>query len=169
MRSIPRILAIATVAMVLSACSAHKATGMTSQGPASVSNDNGTATIQTNQGTEKVGKDAIDPAKLGAPIYPGAQAGDSGGMSTSTATGSTQLGIYKTPDDFDKVYAFYKAQLPAGSEKMKMATDSTSEASFVIGADSDPEQTSVTITAEAGKGTTVMISHRTGKVGGSAP
>ncbi|MDE2481403.1 MAG: hypothetical protein KGN02_04345 [bacterium] len=144
--------------VALAACS-HKATVMTSEGPASVSqsDDGKSMTVTTKDGTVSIDK-AVDASTLGAPVYPGATS--AGSLSGTTEKGTGALATYTTKDSFDKVYAFYKSKLPAGSEKMKMATGDSQMAVFQVGADSAPEQTSVTVNAENGE-TTIQIAHGT--------
>jgi hypothetical protein len=61
---------------------------------------------------------AIDPAKLGIPVYPGMVQAGNGSYQMTTSNGSA-LATYSSADSFDKVYAFYKSQLPADAEQMK--------------------------------------------------
>lgn len=77
-------------------------------------------TITTDKGAVTIGG-SVDPSKLGVPIYPGA-AQNPDAMSVTSASGSGAVVQFKTTDPFDKVYDFYKAQLPNDSEKMKMAS-----------------------------------------------
>lgn len=153
-------------ALVLASCSGHKSTVLTGDGAATVStsDDNKTTTVESKDGQTKVGKDAVDTSKLGAPVYPGTAASDSGGIAMSSEKGSGQMVAFKTTDPFDKVYEFYKQQLPKGSEKMKFAQGDSSMATFQIGDDTGPEQTSVMITAKSGE-TDILISHGTKKAG----
>ena len=156
-------------AVLLASCSSHKTTVLTGDGAATVSTsqDNKTATVDTKDGSVKVGKDVVDPSKLGAPVYPGATAEDSGGIAMSSAKGSGQMVAFKTTDSFDKVYAFYKAQMPKDSEKMKFSQGGSSMATFQVGDDSGPETTTVMITAKAGEPTNILISHGTKTGSGS--
>jgi hypothetical protein len=156
-------------AALLASCSAHKTTVLTGNGTATVttSNDNKTTTVDTKEGHMTVGKDAVDTSKLGAPVYPGAQAEDSGGIAMSSAKGSGQMVAFKTTDSFEKVYAFYKAQMPKDSEKMKFAQGDSSMATFQVGDDKGPETTSVMITAKSGE-TDILITHGTQSPNASA-
>ena len=148
---------LAAIAFV--GCS-HKTTVVTSDGAATVttSQDNQTTTVQSNNGTLTTGKNAVDPSKLGAPVYPGAEQSQDGGIAVSGNQGSTQMAVFKTTDPFDKVYDYYKSQLPAGSEKMKMSEGSESMATFQIGDDKSPDQTTVMISAKDGA-TQILITH----------
>lgn len=148
-------LAVAALLASVVGCSSHKtysANGTT------VTTDDGNknVTITTKDGTATVGKGAVDLAKIGAPVYPGAQQGD-GGFSVSAANGNQQMVTLTTTDDFDKVYDWYKSQLPKEAEKMKMASGDNSVAEFAVGGDAKGDvQTAVTITGKK-DGTSIMI------------
>ncbi len=131
------------------------------------SDDNKTTSVTTADGSAKVGAGAVDASKLGAPVYPGATAADSGSISLSTADSSIDSETLTTPDSFDKVYEYYKGQLPAGSEKMKMTVSSGSTAMFQTG-DADKDAVTVTISSKDGdNATSVNISHTVKKVSAS--
>ena len=87
--------------------------------------------------------------KTGLPIYPGATSSASG------ANGSGQAGTVLTTDDsFDKVYAWYKDHMPAGSEKAKLSAGGMSSATFQTAGDSGKQV--VAITSQGGK-TTISL------------
>lgn len=166
MRTIRASCVLAAVVLLVS-CTAHKTTIVTTDGTATMSttDDSKTTTVQSKDGEVKVGENAVDTSKLGAPIYPGATASDSGGVSVNSDKGTGDMVAFKTSDPFDKVYEFYKRQMPKDSEKMKFAQGDSSMATFQIGQDADAENTSVMITAKAGE-TDILITHRTKKAGG---
>ena len=147
------VLLIAAIA----GCTSHKVTEangttVTSSG----TGDNQTVTVQASGGTITAGKNAVDPAKIGLPVYPGATADESGAMSSSSAQGNGALVSLKTSDAFDKVYGWYKSHLPANTQTMESTSGGTSVGSFVEGASSDKEQKSVTITSSS-DGTTITL------------
>ncbi|MEO9264656.1 MAG: hypothetical protein ABI282_11225 [Candidatus Baltobacteraceae bacterium] len=153
-------------AFALTACSSHK-TVISSDGSSVTTSDNGkTATIDTKDGSVTVGAD-VDPAKLGAPVYPGATKSDQGSIAVNASSGANVLASFKTPDSFDKVYAFYKAQLPSGAEKMKIEESGSSMASFQIADAKSGEQTSVMVEGKDGE-TDILITHGSGQFGSSA-
>ena len=156
MKTFVRISVLVAI-VTLVACASHKTTVSTSSGDTTVTQDAGgqSTTVQTAQGTVTVGKSA-DPTQLGAPIYPGADANSEGTVSYTGANGGA-MSAFKTTDDFDKVYAFYKSQLPAGSEKMKMQSGDGSVAEFVVGNDSG--ETAVQISGKPGE-TDIIITHK---------
>jgi hypothetical protein len=81
------------------------------------------------------------------PTYPGAVTQASG---SSSNMGSSAAGQVMTSDDsFDKVYAWYQQNMPAGSEKSHV-TAPVESAVFTIGQPGQG-QTSVTLTTSGGK------------------
>jgi len=138
------------------ACSSHKTT--VSTGDATVSSDdaNKTTTITTKDGSETIGKNAVDPAKLGVPVYPGAQAGESG-VSVAGASGTTQMVSLTTTDSFDKVFDWYQGQLPKEDQTMKISNQDSSTAEFTIGANGkSPATATIMITSKKDK-TDILI------------
>jgi hypothetical protein len=157
MKTFVRIASLAAI-VALVACGSHKTTTVsTSNGEATVTQDASgqSTTVKTNEGTVTVGK-TVDASQLGVPAYPGADANTEGTVSYTGANGGA-MAAYKTTDDFDKVYTFYKSQLPAGSEKMKMQSGDGSIAEFVV--DNASGETAVQITGKAGE-TAIIITHK---------
>ncbi|HYK54588.1 MAG TPA: hypothetical protein VEV38_13775 [Candidatus Eremiobacteraceae bacterium] len=151
------ILLIAAIA----GCTSHKVTE--ANGTTVTTNgtgDNQTVTVQASGGTITAGKNAVDPSKVGLPVYPGATADESGAMAGSNAQGSSALVSLKTADSFDKVYGWYKSHLPANAQTMESTSGGTSVGSFVEGTSSDKEQKSVTITTSS-DGTTITLMRAT--------
>ena len=153
-------LLAAAAAFALVGCS-HKVEVQTGQGSVSVDQSNGSTTIKSKSGEVSIGKSSVDPASLGLPVYPGAtQSNDNSSVSindTSKGEGA-QFVVLTTADPFDKVYDYYKGQLPSGSEKMKVETGGSSVAQFQIGTDKD--QKVVMITGAKDK-TTIELTHQT--------
>jgi hypothetical protein len=165
LRSIMKALAkgFAFSAIVaLAACSSHKSTIQTSNGTATVTTNQGdkSVTVQTKEGTTAIGT-TVDQGKLGAPVYPGASSEQQGSITTSSDKGTSTLAAFKTPDAFDKVYAFYKQQLPAGAEKMKMSSGNGSVASFQVGDEGAADQVTVQVTSDKPSETDILITHVT--------
>ena len=163
------IVVAALAAVSLCACTGHSRTIVTSQGPVtetqSGSGSNSTVTIQTNQGTGTYGANAVNPAELGLPIYPGASQSNTAGYAATSKEGSGKVVMMTTNDSFDKVYAWYSAHMPAGSQQMHMTAQSGSIAAFAIGTSTDKEQKGVTITSSAnghgGPTTSIMLTDST--------
>ena len=145
----------------LGACSKKSTTVSTPGGNVTVEQgDNGeTTTIKSGQGNVTVGKGAVDAAALGLPIYPGSTPSESGSLSAAnTANGeSNQVAMLETTAPFETVYDYYKAQMPAGSEKMKMSTGGNSLATFQVGESGSADVKTVMITASQGKVTIELI------------
>ena len=150
-----RALVVACLAaLALGGCS-KSTTVSSSQGSVTTQQGAGgdtTTTIKGKDGQVSIGKTAVDPASLGLPVYPGATASDSG-VSVSGASAG---------DSFDKVYDYYKGQMPAGSQKSKVDANDTQMAVFQEGEDSSGDQKSVIISSSKGK-TTIELAHATKK------
>ncbi len=149
-------------AVTLVGCS-HKVNVQTDQGSVSVdSSANGTTTIKSGQGQMSVGKGAVDAASIGLPVYPGATAADNGSVSVSdTSKGQgSQVVVMTTTDPFDKVYEYYKGQMPSGSEKMKVSSGDSDIAQFQVGDSDAKDQKVVMITGAKGK-VTIELTHVT--------
>jgi hypothetical protein len=122
------------------------------------SDDGKSTTVQTDQGTVTTGK-AVDTSKLGVPNYPNASSDDAASVSGTSGGTTGAIVAFKTSDDFDKVYAFYKSKLPAGAEKMKTTTPDGSVAMFSIEDKAKNTVTNVQIVSKAGE-TTILITHQ---------
>lgn len=155
-------ITIAALLALVAAAGCGGAQKTTTVGSTSVttSDDSKTTTISGNGGSMTLGSNAVDASKLGAPLYPGAtQDADGGGMTLTTAEGTNSTASLKSTDPFDKVYDFYKAQMPPGSEKLKLSSGGSSTAMFQVG-DSDAKETVlVTIAAKDGDPTAITINH----------
>lgn len=155
------LVAILSLAVALTACGSHRTTTIqTSDGTATVttSQDNKNVTVQTKEGTTSIGQ-SVDAGKLGAPVYPGAQANSQGAITSSTDKGTSVMAGFKTSDPFAKVEAFYKQQLPAGSEKMNLTSNHSSMASFQLGGSDASDQVAVQVTSSKPDETDILITH----------
>lgn len=153
-------LVIIAAAISLTGCASAKRV-YTSNGT-TVTSDTGqkTVTVQSSDGTMKIGRNVVDVASLGVPVYAGA-AQDEGALSITGAKGSAQMAAFTTADSFEKVYTFYKSALPPGSEKMKVDEGDTPVAEFVTrGRKAGQSQTLVMITKKADK-TSIVITRGT--------
>jgi hypothetical protein len=90
------------------------------------------------------------------PAYPGATTAASGSSSMGSMGGAASGKVLTTTDSFDKVYAWYQKNAPAGSEKSHMTTPVKS-AVFMIG-ETGKDMQSVTISTSGGK-TMIAIAH----------
>jgi hypothetical protein len=117
-------------------------------------------TVTTKNGTATLGG-GVDASKLGAPVYPGAQPNpdSNGSLSAETPEGSTVMATFKTSDGFDKVYDYYKAQMPAGTEGMKLSMGGASSATWQVGKDGAADQVVVQVNADKTGAVTILITH----------
>jgi hypothetical protein len=120
--------------------------------------DQKAAALEASAGTAQIGIGKVDAAKLGVPIYPGATAIEGGGLNATTAEGSAQILVLTTNDAFTRVYSWYQAKLPAGSEKAHTSTADSSFASFEMAKNGDKEISAVELSTDNGK-TQIAISH----------
>lgn len=152
-----RFLMVFAVVAIFAGCSSgHKV--VTSNGTTVTTNGTGndeTVTVASSGGTISVGKNAVNPASLGLPVYPGATTNEGGAMQGTTARGSGAMVFLKSTDDFDKVYAWYKQHMPPGSQAVNV-TGQNAMAEFKVGGDSAKLQKSVTLTSGS-DGTSIML------------
>jgi hypothetical protein len=156
---LPLALVLVAALALLPACAKKSTTYNTPNGPVTVTQNNGVkqVTVKGSEGTTTIGVGAVDPSTLGLPIYPGATTSPSGSFASQTKQGGAQVVTMQTADAFDKVYAFYKDKMPAGSEKMKMSSNGTSMATFQIGGDNDKSRKGVSIMSAQGKTNITLI------------
>jgi hypothetical protein len=106
--------------------------------------------------------DHADLSSLGLPVYPNVfESAWVGNMSDDTQT--TRQGNMSTHDAFDKVYAWYKQKMPAGSEggeasaSNHLTDDGDHAAMFQIGTTADPKSKMVMITQNKGDEATIVV------------
>jgi hypothetical protein len=142
----------------VAACGSQKTTYNTGNGTATVTKNGSTTTYESKEGKVTVGQGAVDVSKLGAPLYPGAsQSADNGSISVTTASGSGVMASFSTNDPFDKVYAWYQAKMPMGSEKMHVSQSGSSIAEFLT-AENTANQTLVMVSSKDNQ-TQIVITH----------
>ncbi|MGA2761040.1 MAG: hypothetical protein ABSF08_12070 [Candidatus Cybelea sp.] len=142
MRFLKMSLVLVAAALAITACASKSSSNDQSQSSAeattAASSDAATTTDNSAATTAPAGE---------APAYPGAVTQASG---SNSSMGQTAAGTVMTTDDsFDKVYAWYQKNMPAGSEKSH-TTAPVQSAVFMVG-DPGSGQTSVTITVSNGK------------------
>ena len=143
----------------LVACGSHK-TFQTRDGTATVttSQDSKSVTLRTNEGATSIGQ-SVDTNRLGAPVYPGAQAGQPASIATVNGRGSTVIASFATTDAFDVVDAYYRQRLPSGAEKMRVMSANGSVASFQIGSATSRDLTTVQVSSDKPNETNILITH----------
>lgn len=89
------------------------------------------------------------------PSYPGAKT-EAAGSNAMGGAGAASGKVLSTADSFDKVYAWYQKNMPAGSEKSHM--DAPVKSAVFMTGEAGKDQQSVTITVANGK-TMITIAH----------
>lgn len=149
------IVALAAV-IALAACSSTKKVYTANGATVTTDTSKNTVTVQSSEGTFKAGKGVVDVASLGVPVYAGASE-DEGAFSVTGQKGSGQMVAFTTNDSFDKVYQFYHAKMPTGSEKMKMEEGDSSVAEFVTGDDKPGSLQTMVMISKKGSQTSIVI------------
>ena len=154
---------LVAAALVAGGCSRQR-TVVTPMGNATVTQKpGGGQTVEMNAGQGKVivstEKKTISEKELGVPVYPGAiveVSGDYQGMAGSKGA-SIKQHMLTTPDDFDKVEAFYKANLKGAQNVMSQKMGDQSMAMFMTKAP-DGKQLMVHVIAKKGEnGTKIQV------------
>jgi hypothetical protein len=153
---ISTVVCLLSVAALAACGGGQKTTYTTANGTATVTKNGSTTTYESKEGKLTVG--AVDPSKLGAPLYPGAaQTQENSSISVTSSKGSGTMASFTTTDKFPSVETWYNAHLPKGSEKMNVNEGGGSIAEFVM-AENTPNQTLVMITGKNGA-TQIVITH----------
>lgn len=167
MRYVTSMLAIAAVALALTACTGKSSsqqsnTTTSSEASAEVSPQ---ASEAASPAASDMGSDAMtseasaSPSQAAGsviiPDYPGAAVRSR--TDAATAARTNVMGrVLVTPDAFDKVYTWYQGKMPAGSERVHL-TQPLPSALFVV-TDAARNQDSVNLTVNHGK-TVITIAH----------
>ncbi len=148
MRFLKMSLVLVAAAFAITACASKSSSSDQSQSNAEATTAASSAASTTDNSATTTDNSAATAAPAGeTPAYPGAVTEASG---TNSSMGQTAAGTVMTSDDsFDKVYAWYQKNMPAGSEKSH-TTAPVQSAVFMVG-DPGSGQTSVTITVSNGK------------------
>ncbi len=155
------LMAIAA-AILLGGCSTSKRVYSGNGTTVTTDSNQKTVTVRSSEGTMTMGKGVVDAAKLGVPVYAGATQ-DEGALSVTGEQGSAQMTAFTTPDAFDKVYAFYKNSMPAGSEKMKVEQGDSSIAEFVTGDEKPGAVRTLVMITKKGDKTSIVITKGTNR------
>jgi hypothetical protein len=146
---LPLTVALVAALAVLSACAKQAPSGSnTSSGPPTSSVQK--ATVQTSQGQVVMGQGAVDPNSLGLPVYPGATPSEAGSYSMQAKQGSAQIITLETHDPYDKVVAFYKDKMPAGTTTFQTGSGAGATAQFIVGKDTDKSHKQIVIAQSGG-------------------
>lgn len=152
-----RLLIVAIAMIALCACSTTRRVYTANGTTVTTDTRRKTVTVESSEGTMRMGKDVVDVTSLGAPVYAGATEDDSG-LSVTGVKGSAQMAAFSTPDSFEKVYTFYKGKMPAGSQKMKVDAGDASVAEFITGNLKAGEMQTMVMISKRGGSTAIVIS-----------
>jgi hypothetical protein len=87
--------------------------------------------ISDKHGTVNIGSGAVDPRRLGVPLFPGAtQSTGVGSFSDADASGSTAITTLDAHGSFEQVDAWYQAHVPAGAQPTHLTVGGESTASY---------------------------------------
>lgn len=148
-RSATLVLVVLFALAVISGCGRSKKTVYSAPGgKVKVTESNSplskekTVTAESKEGKMEVtaGQEkAITEAELGAPVYPGAKSSFEGKYESKKPgeNASVQQHILSTPDDFDKVVAFYKSKLKNVKNEQTMSTGDGRMAMLQVGEGKD--------------------------------
>lgn len=158
------LIILLSIAIVFTGCSRSR-TFYTPGGKATVTEKDGESRkveIQTDKGktTASVEKKTISEAELGIPVYPGAIQEFEGSYESSEKVAKQYL--LTTPDDFEKVFEFYKSNLKNVKNSFKQSADDQKMAMFALKG-SDDSDISVTLTRDNSKKVTNIQVIRTTK------
>ncbi len=147
MRLLTTSLMAVLAAVAITACSggssSSSASDQSDTTAASPASDNSASSSATDTSVSS------DASTGDIPSYPGATTEASGSSSSMGMAKSAAGKVMTTADSFDKVYAWYQKNMPAGSEKAHTTTPVES-AVFMMG-EAGKDQKSVTITVSGGK------------------
>ncbi|HTX58690.1 MAG TPA: hypothetical protein VMH02_03360, partial [Verrucomicrobiae bacterium] len=115
-----------------------------------------TNTAATGGGGTMTAASTEPGAPAAIPNYPNATA-EASGSSSMGANGGTASGkVLATTDSFEKVYAWYQKEMPAGSERSHITTPMKSAVFMVGNAGEDQESVTIT-TSPSGNKTLITI------------
>ena len=147
MRILKLSLAVIMALVAVTACNGKSSSSSDNQSSAAASPGAEASAAAPASAANAAAPASAANAAGNVPSYPGAVTQASG--SSSGAMGSAAGTVLSTDDSFDKVYAWYQQNLPAGSEKSH-TTSPVESAVFTLGT---PGQggTTVTISTSGGK------------------
>jgi hypothetical protein len=153
------LLFVFSIAIAVSGCSRSR-TFYTPGGKATVTDKNGKAQkveIQSDKGktTASVEKKTVTEAELGVPVYPGAVQEFEGSYESneSGSNKATKQYLLTTPDDFEKVFEFYKSNLKNVKNSFNQSANDQKMAIFTLKG-TDDSDISVTLTRGSSKDVT---------------
>ncbi len=168
MRTISLIAIAAVIVVVLFAGCSRSRTVVTPGGSMTVTDKGGTTEVNTAAGKATVNteKKTITEAELGVPVYPGAivevTSSFEGSAAESGPQGMNQT-VLSSPDELDKVIAFYKSNLKNVTNSMVHEMDGSKMGMFTVkGAGTETIQVNVVPDKEK-KVTTIQVMRMKGQ------
>lgn len=147
---------VIVVSVAISGCASSKRVYSANGTTVTTDSSRKTVTVQSRDGTMRMGKDVVNGRSFGVPLYDGA-AQDNGALSVTDSKGAAQMAAFTTADPFERVYTFYKRHMPRGSEKVKLDEGDASIAEFIVPPAAGPKiQTTVMISRKGDK-TAIVI------------
>jgi len=129
-------------------------TGGTGQGAMQIETKDGKAVIVTGQQGG-----AVTEAQLGVPVYPGAKVKATVSMQDAgDGKGRTDVCTLMTPDNFEKVAAFYKSNLKNVKNSFVQGSGDQAIAMFTVGGD---DAITVNLGPGENKGTAIQVAKKT--------
>jgi hypothetical protein len=151
MRFLTTSMMAVMVAVAIAGCSGGSSNSSDNSATSAAADNSAASTSSDNSAATGGDTTAAAPAANGElPSYPGAK---------TEAAGSSAMGagkVLSTADSFDKVYAWYQKNMPAGSEKSHM--DAPVKSAVFMTGEAGKDQQSVTITVANGK-TMISVAH----------
>jgi len=147
MRLLTTSLMAILAAVAITACSGGSSSSSASDNTASsaAADNSASSAASDNSASEPNGGASTSDI----PSYPGATTEAAGSSSSMGMAKSSAGKVMSSSDSFDKVYAWYQKNMPAGSEKAHTTTPVQS-AVFMLG-EAGKDQKSVTISVAGGK------------------
>jgi hypothetical protein len=155
MRFLTTSMMALVVAVAITGCSGSSNSADNSATSAAA--DNSATSTAADNSAAQTATDSASAAKATGdiPSYPGAKT-EAAGSNSMSGSGMAAGKVLSTADAFDKVYAWYQKNMPAGSEKSHM--DAPVKSAVFMTGEAGKDQQSVTIATANGK-TMITIAH----------
>lgn len=115
---------------------------------------NGALTVQSSEGSMRIGATAGNTAPAWVPVYPGSS--PEGTMATQSKEGSSNTFTFKTSDAASKVLTYYQDQLKSAGFSINLVS-SGDQGGMVQAEDSAKKRTIIVTVGTSGEGTQVSV------------
>jgi hypothetical protein len=115
---------------------------------------NGAVTVQSSEGTMRIGAAAGNTAPAWVPVYPGSS--PEGTMATQSKDGSSNTFTFKTNDAASKVLTYYQDQLKSAGFKLNLVS-SGDQGGMVQAEDSGKKRTIIVTVGSSAEGTQASV------------